>query len=222
MQYQTLDMQTPPYPHQSNNKVAAFAALALASCVALGVVASVTSPATSLYAPAAVQPIVSTASVPTMPRTVMQQRYEPAYAVSQGIEPIEYADAAPVQYTIPSHTQSSGLSSLFLFAAAAVTGAGAFFLGRATAPQPRWSMMMATASPELLEKVTDIVCEELGIDKADATPDANVQELGADSLDLVELIMRLEEEFDVEIPEEMAVKITTVQEAANAVAQQQG
>ena len=222
MQYQTLDMQVPAYSRQSNNKVAAFAALAVAGCVALGVVTSVASPATTLYAPAAVRPTVSTASAATMPRNVMQQRYEPAHAMPQDAEPIEYADAAPVQYTIPAPAQSSGFSSLFLFAAAAVTGAGAYFLGRATAPQPRWSMMMATASPELLEKVTDIVCEELGIDKADATPNANVQELGADSLDLVELIMRLEEEFDVEIPEEMAVKITTVQEAANAVAQQQG
>lgn len=59
------------------------------------------------------------------------------------------------------------------------------------------------ASPELYEKVRNIVCEELGIDKEKATPNANVQELGADSLDLVELIMKLEEDFGIEIPEEV-------------------
>lgn len=79
---------------------------------------------------------------------------------------------------------------------------------------------MFTADAELYEKVKAIVVEELDIDADAATPDANVTDLGADSLDLVELIMRLEEEFDIEIPEELAVKITTVQEAADAVAQQ--
>ena len=128
MQYQTLDMQAPVYSRHSNNKIAAFAALAVAGGVALGVVASVTSPATSLYAPTAVRPSVSTASVATMPRTVMHQRYEPAHAVSKNAEPIEYADAAPVQYTIPAQAQSSGFSSVFLLAAAAVTGAGAYLL----------------------------------------------------------------------------------------------
>jgi acyl carrier protein len=84
-----------------------------------------------------------------------------------------------------------------------------------------WRMMNVVASPELYEKVRNIVCEELGIDKEKATPNANVQELGADSLDLVELIMKLEEDFGIEIPEEVSMKITTIQEAADAVAKQQ-
>eukprot|EP00667_Euglena_gracilis_P020849 EG_transcript_22662 len=68
------------------------------------------------------------------------------------------------------------------------------------------------ASPELFEKVRSIVIKELGIDEEKATPDANVQELGADSLDLVELIMKLEDTFGISIPEEVSMKITTIRE----------
>jgi acyl carrier protein len=63
------------------------------------------------------------------------------------------------------------------------------------------------------EKVLDIISNQLGIEKADVTPEASVvDDLGADSLDVVELVMALEEEFNLEIPDEEAEKIKSVQD----------
>jgi acyl carrier protein len=65
------------------------------------------------------------------------------------------------------------------------------------------------------DRVKKVVVEQLDVSEDEVTPDASfVEDLGADSLDVVELVMGLEEEFDVEIPDEDAEKITTVQEAA--------
>ena len=64
------------------------------------------------------------------------------------------------------------------------------------------------------DRVIDIVAEQLGVDKEKVTPDTSfVNDLGADSLDTVELVMELEEEFDCEIPDEEAEKIQTVGQA---------
>ena len=64
------------------------------------------------------------------------------------------------------------------------------------------------------EKVKQIIVEQLQVDEAEVTPGASFQEdLGADSLDVVELVMQFEEAFDLEIPDEDAEKITTVGEA---------
>jgi acyl carrier protein len=64
------------------------------------------------------------------------------------------------------------------------------------------------------KNVTEIVADQLGVDKQEVTPDASfVEDLGADSLDQVELVMRLEESFGLEIPDEDAEKITRVKEA---------
>ena len=64
------------------------------------------------------------------------------------------------------------------------------------------------------ERVKDIVAEQLGVDKEKIVPEAKfIDDLGADSLDTVELVMALEEEFGTEIPDEEAEKITTVKEA---------
>ena len=61
------------------------------------------------------------------------------------------------------------------------------------------------------EKVVDIIANQLGIDRGDVTPESSVvDDLGADSLDVVELIMALEEEFNLEIPDEEAEKIKSV------------
>ena len=61
------------------------------------------------------------------------------------------------------------------------------------------------------EKIVDIISNQLGIDRGDVTPEASVvDDLGADSLDVVELVMALEEEFDIEIPDEEAEKIKSV------------
>ena len=64
------------------------------------------------------------------------------------------------------------------------------------------------------DKVKSIIVEQLGVDEEEVTPDASfVDDLGADSLDTVELVMALEEEFEIEIPDEDAEKITTVSQA---------
>ncbi|HHW02905.1 MAG TPA: acyl carrier protein [Thermoanaerobacterales bacterium] len=65
---------------------------------------------------------------------------------------------------------------------------------------------------EILDKVKRIIAEQLGIDEDEVVPEASfIDDLGADSLDIVELIMAFEEEFDLEIPDEDAEKIKTVQ-----------
>ena len=64
------------------------------------------------------------------------------------------------------------------------------------------------------ERVIEIVAEQLGVDKEKITPETSfVNDLGADSLDTVELVMAFEEEFGIEIPDEDAEKITRVKEA---------
>ncbi len=68
------------------------------------------------------------------------------------------------------------------------------------------------------DKVKKIIAEKLGVDLEEVVPEASfVDDLGADSLDLVELIMSMEEEFDTDIPDEDAEKIQTVQDAINFV-----
>ncbi len=68
------------------------------------------------------------------------------------------------------------------------------------------------------ERVQKIVVEQLGVKEEEVTKDASfVDDLGADSLDTVELVMALEEEFETEIPDEDAEKITTVAEAVNYI-----
>ncbi|MAF31037.1 MAG: acyl carrier protein [Pseudomonadota bacterium] len=69
-------------------------------------------------------------------------------------------------------------------------------------------------SADVVTRVTELVVENLGVDAEKVTETANfVDDLGADSLDTVELVMALEEEFGIEIPDEAAEKITNVQEA---------
>ena len=67
------------------------------------------------------------------------------------------------------------------------------------------------SSEEIFEKVKEIIVEQLGVAETAITPEASfIDDLGADSLDIVELIMALEEEFDLEIPDADAEKIVTV------------
>ena len=68
------------------------------------------------------------------------------------------------------------------------------------------------------EKVKAIIVEQLGVNETDVTGDAHfVDDLGADSLDTVELVMKFEEDFDIEIPDEDAEKIQTVQDAVDYI-----
>ncbi len=71
---------------------------------------------------------------------------------------------------------------------------------------------------EVDAKVKKIISEQLGVPEADVKPEASfVNDLGADSLDTVELVMALEEEFGIEIPDEDAEKISTVQNAIDYI-----
>jgi acyl carrier protein len=68
------------------------------------------------------------------------------------------------------------------------------------------------------EKVKQLIVEQLGVDESEVTPDAHfVDDLGADSLDIVELVMTFEEAFEIEIPDEDAEKIQTVKDATEYI-----
>ena len=74
------------------------------------------------------------------------------------------------------------------------------------------------ADANIPDRVKQIIVEQLGVDAAEVTPNAHfVNDLGADSLDTVELVMALEEEFDTEIPDEQAEKIQTVGQAVDYI-----
>jgi len=71
---------------------------------------------------------------------------------------------------------------------------------------------------EIENKVKQIIVDELGVDENEVTPNARfIDDLGADSLDTVELVMRFEEEFGIEIPDEDAEKIRTVSDAVEYI-----
>ena len=76
---------------------------------------------------------------------------------------------------------------------------------------------------EILQKVCSIVSEQLSIETGEVKSDSNFQnDLGADSLDTVELVMALEEEFDIEIPDEAAEGIATVGDAVKFIEEKKG
>ena len=75
---------------------------------------------------------------------------------------------------------------------------------------------------DVAEKVKKIVVEQLGVDEAKVTEEASfIDDLGADSLDTVELVMALEEDFNLEIPDDAAEKIQTVGDAINFIKENQ-
>ena len=78
-------------------------------------------------------------------------------------------------------------------------------------------------SQEILDKVCSIVSEQLSVETAEVKADSNFQnDLGADSLDTVELVMALEEAFDIEIPDEAAEGIATVGDAVKFIEEKKG
>ena len=77
---------------------------------------------------------------------------------------------------------------------------------------------VGTAMATVEERVKKIIAEQLGVEEDEVTPEASfVEDLGADSLDTVELVMALEEEFSIEIPDEDAEKILTVGKALDYI-----
>lgn len=75
-------------------------------------------------------------------------------------------------------------------------------------------------SDSLVDKIRGLVCEQLGVDSADLNTDANIlEDLGADSLDVVELVMAIEEAFDIEITDEDAESMRTLGDVEKYVAQ---
>ena len=78
------------------------------------------------------------------------------------------------------------------------------------------------SSEEIAERVKSIIVEQLGVSAEEVTPEASfIEDLGADSLDIVELIMALEEEYDTEIPDEDAEKIQTVDDVISYIQSKQ-
>ena len=74
------------------------------------------------------------------------------------------------------------------------------------------------SSEEIFDKVKEIIVEQLGVAETAVAPDASlIDDLGADSLDIVELIMALEEEFDIEIPDADAEKVVTVNDVVDYI-----
>lgn len=76
---------------------------------------------------------------------------------------------------------------------------------------------------ELFERVKKVIVDQLGVDESKVTPEATfVEDLGADSLDVVDLVMAFEEEFGIDIPDEDAEKIRTVGDAVNYIKEKVG
>ena len=91
-------------------------------------------------------------------------------------------------------------------------------------PAPPASALVkeATTSSSVEERVIDIVCENLGVNKEQVTRQtAFIEDIGADSLDIVELVMELEEEFEITIPDDQAEQIKTVGEAIDYIEREQ-
>jgi acyl carrier protein len=81
---------------------------------------------------------------------------------------------------------------------------------------------MSNVTQTVFERVKKVIVEQLSVEETEITPEASfIQDLGADSLDIVELVMAFEEEFGTEIPDEAAEKIQTVQDAVSYIEQHQ-
>lgn len=79
-------------------------------------------------------------------------------------------------------------------------------------------MATSSESTAIMETIQDLICNSLGVEKEKVVPSASfIDDLGADSLDIVELVMAIESSFNLEIPDEDAEKIGTVQDAVDYI-----
>mmetsp|Transcript_87752 Transcript_87752/g.158135 ORF Transcript_87752/g.158135 Transcript_87752/m.158135 type:complete len:128 (-) Transcript_87752:309-692(-) len=120
--------------------------------------------------------------------------------------------------------QRSALAQLLLLVAGVATmnwlcaaPREAFVIGQLRGTMRPTAMAREAATAETMAKTVDIIAEQLGVDKVKVIPGATLTELGADSLDIVEAVMALEESFDVELPDEETTKLKTVQDAADLI-----
>merc|ERR1712046_531530 len=119
--------------------------------------------------------------------------------------------ACGVQALVEQATPRESLASLLLAANPSLAAA------RAATAKP-WQRARFVVMDEVEEKVKGIIAEQLGVDAEKVTPAASfTEDLGADSLDAVELIMALEEAFDIEIPDEEAEKMGTPGDCVTAI-----
>jgi len=107
-----------------------------------------------------------------------------------------------------------------LFAILGVSYVSNSFVGarsKTTALRAALVQRSATASADTFSKVADVVADQLGVDKEKVVGEATLSSLGADSLDIVETVMALEEAFDVELPDEETTTLKDVQDVANLI-----
>ena len=114
------------------------------------------------------------------------------------------------------------IKPLVEFATRGRVGAPAEAGWRETDPDDEREVSVAASREEIFERVKSVLSEQLGVDEGEVTEDASFQDdLDADSLDLVELIMELEDNFGMKIPDDDAQKITTVGQAVDYVSAHQ-
>lgn len=95
--------------------------------------------------------------------------------------------------------------------------------GASRASLLRRTLVMTDAAPSITDRITTIIVTELGVERSAVVPAARfVEELGADSLDLVELVMEIEQEFEIDVPDDEAATLQTVQQLIAYVAEALG
>mmetsp|Transcript_45993 Transcript_45993/g.106965 ORF Transcript_45993/g.106965 Transcript_45993/m.106965 type:complete len:123 (+) Transcript_45993:92-460(+) len=112
----------------------------------------------------------------------------------------------------------SAVPTLFvLLACTAALFSNVCFTGTSNMRGAPRSMVTRFASEDTFAKVADVIAEQLGVDKEKVTEKATLTELGADSLDIVETVMALEEEFEVDLPDEETTELKNVGDVADLI-----
>jgi len=162
------------------------------------------------YAPPAVQYVA--------PEFLAQRSGVPMMVVDNGVPVYEM----PYGYE-PAQQQPDNTGALLALCGLGALAGYAFgrnqaVLGVMGKPARAATPMMAVGGDDIMPKLKGIIAEQLGVEEDKVVPDASfTEDLGADSLDAVELIMAIEEAFDIEIPDEEAEKMTTPADCVTAI-----